>query len=638
MKNRILLLIIVPLLLFSQRIEEVRGVKITNVDSQVLSSNSSIAEAMDYLASININTILVVVWNGSGFNGAYTLYPSAVMDSLFGFEKGPTGSVEDPLQRVIIEAHRNGIEVLPWFEYGFATSWSDPEGNREDVPDHILEKYSDWALREQDGQVAWKNGFYWMSAINPEVQDFIKDLTMEVCKNYDIDGIEYSDRIPALPVEGGYDSVTVSIYQQEHDDQSPPDNYQDADWMRWRADKMSDWYQEVRETIKGYDSNLHVSSSPSVYPWSYHEYLQDSKTWVNSGICDDIIPQLYRYDYSTYRQTLNSSLTNFPGKKDIYIAGILMNVGDYIISPDYLLDAMQLNRDKGLSGEVFFFYEGLRKNNNQLGDTLKKAYYRRPALLPHRNSNVWRPKATIVNEDDESTRVTGSWEKLENKNYGYQPDILINKDSEYSSVQYTMDVPFAAWFNLYAYIVKSPKATKNAPYTVYSQDDSSIVTLDQTAYNQTGWQFLKTVYLEQGKQKVVKLDNANVEAGDWVIADAVMAMINRKKSPDVFISPDQVNNIPPEKNQPDKFILYQNYPNPFNAFTTIEYQLPERTFVNISIYDLQGKLVKTVIQKVKAAGYYKERISLANLSSGIYFYRLKTEGRYYSSRKMALLK
>ena len=636
MKTELILLIITPILLFSQIAEEVRAVKITNVDSDVLSKRSNIAEAMDYLASININTVLVVVWNGSGYNGAYTLYPSAVMDSLFGFEKGPTNSVNDPLQRIIIEAHRNGIEVLPWFEYGFATSWSNPDGNREAVPDYILEKYPDWALREQDGQIAWKNGFYWMSAINPEVQDFIKSLTLEVCRNYDIDGVEYSDRIPALPVEGGYDSVTVSLYKQENDGAEPPDNYTETNWMRWRADKMSNWYREVKNAIKEYDPNLHVSSSPSVYPWSYQEYLQDSYSWVNEGICDDIIPQLYRYSFNEYNYTLNASLNNFPGKEDIYVAGILMNVGDYTISPEYLINAMALNREKGISGEAFFFYEGLRKNNDLLGDTLKATFYEEKALLPHRQGNIWRPKATIINEDENGVKLTGSWEEYISKNYGYEPNILINKNSEYSAMEYYIDVPFEAWFDVYAYNVRSQYATNKAHYTIYSQGDSAQTTLDQANYDSTGWQFLDTAYLTEGYQKVIKLDNEHTASGDWVIADAVMIMINRKKSPNVYVDPDNINNIKYEKSIRG-FELSQNYPNPFNNTTTFQYQIPEKGQVELNIYDLQGRLVRELINEHKKAGKYELNINFTGLSSGIYFYQLKHKN-YSKTKKMMLIK
>ncbi len=116
--------------LFSQPLEEFRAVKITNVDSDILFDDKKIAEGMNYLASISINVILPVVWNSSGADGDYTLYPSQVMEKLFGramHPAFPTG--RDPLQRVIIEAHRNGMEVLPWFEMGFSTSYSQNRGH-----------------------------------------------------------------------------------------------------------------------------------------------------------------------------------------------------------------------------------------------------------------------------------------------------------------------------------------------------------------------------------------------------------------------------------------------------------------------------------------------------------------------------
>ncbi len=326
---------------------EFRAVKLTNVDSDVLNSNRSIARAMDYLHSIGINTVLTVVWNGSGATGDCTLYPSALMDSLFGIPIHPAFINRDPLERVVIEAHRNGIEVLPWFEMGFATSYSQNGG-------HILEKFPDWALYDINGNLVVKNGFDWMSAVNPDVQDFIRDLTMEVVDHYDIDGVEYSDRIPAMPVEGGYDPVTVAVYKSEHNGNTPPENFRDTAWKRWRADKLSAFFQSVFTVIKGKSPHLLVSSSPSIYPWSYEEYLQDSKTWVESGIVDHIIPQLYRYDYSEYLYELNRSLANFPNDREIYFSGMLISVGGYLISPEYMLDAIAANRERNVAGEVFF--------------------------------------------------------------------------------------------------------------------------------------------------------------------------------------------------------------------------------------------------------------------------------------------
>lgn len=639
-----LFILLVSIAVIARDIEEFRAVKLTNVDSNVLFSDESIAEAMDYLASININTVLVVVWNSNSYDGNYTLYPSVVMDSLFGLEIGPIGNlVSDPLQRVIIEAHRVSIEVLPWFEMGFATSWGDLYS---DEPDHILRKFPEWALRESDDSIVWKNGFFWMSAINPDVQKLIMDLTLEVCYNYDIDGIEYSDRIPALPVEGGYDSVTVAIYKLEHDGAEPPGNYHDSDWMRWRADKLSDWYRSVRDSIKAYDPNIHVSSSPSVYPWSYNEYLQDSYTWMNTGICDDIIPQLYRYNYTDYLYTLNSSIGNFSNNRHTYFAGILMNINSgpggqpYILTPETLNQMIAANRERNIMGEAFFFYEGLRKNDSQLGTTLLNGYYSERALLPHRSGQVWRPKATIVNEDGAGISTFGNWELYETSSYGFQPNILINKDTLAANIEYTFNVPHSAWYDVFAYNVRSVKATKNAHYVVFGSGDSSDCFLDQTDYTTKGWQLLKTVYLETGNQKVVSLNNDYMVNDEWLIADAVMIMINRKKSPDlVILSNDDKTET--STNIPKEFILRPNYPNPFNANTNISYSLQQKSHIRLQILDLHGREVTILENNLKSAGNYAINFNASGLASGVYFSRIEVKtgtDTKSDTRKMLLLK
>ena len=612
----------------AEMLSEFRAVKLTNVDSQALFSDESIARAMDYLASININTVLVAVWNSSGANGDYTLYPSALMDSMFGVPVHPSFAGRDMLQRVIIEAHRNGMEVLPWFEMGFSTSYGQNGG-------HILQRYPHWALLNSSGQLVVKNGFDWMSPLNPEVQDFIYNLTIEVCENYDIDGVEYSDRIPAMPVEGGYEPSTVAKYKEEHDGEEPPSNFSDENWKRWRADIMNDWFQRVRDGVKAIDQNLLISSSPSAYPWAYDQYLQDAKSWIEDGTADNLIPQIYRYNYNDYLFELNKSLSFIdPAFHHLIYSGILIKVGSYRISPELLKQSLQANRDHNLAGEAHFFYEGLRDNGNELGDTLLASFYAEPALSPDRDGYIRRPKASIQNEDDPNTVSAGDW--YISGIQGFNPNILICESHDsLATIDYHFNVPFSAYFDLYSYNLTGVKACKNAHYTLFGENDTLEAIVDQTLLANKGWQKLGALYLDKGMQKLITLDNSLAAGTEKLTADATMIMINRKLSPDLLISSIE-HRENPQHTLPQAFQLHA-YPNPFNPVTTIQYHLSRPEAVTISVYDLSGKQVFQQYYPRQSAGLQQITIDLSNQASAIYFCRVSTSIQS-ANQKLILLK
>jgi Secretion system C-terminal sorting domain len=90
-------------------------------------------------------------------------------------------------------------------------------------------------------------------------------------------------------------------------------------------------------------------------------------------------------------------------------------------------------------------------------------------------------------------------------------------------------------------------------------------------------------------------------------------------------------------NSPHDFTLFQNYPNPFNPTTTIKYSIPKEGKVTLKVYDAIGNEVATLVNGNKPAGVYNVAFNAANLSSGVYFYRL-TAGSYSSIKKLVLLK
>src|SRR5437773_6571064 len=76
---------------------------------------------------------------------------------------------------------------------------------------------------------------------------------------------------------------------------------------------------------------------------------------------------------------------------------------------------------------------------------------------------------------------------------------------------------------------------------------------------------------------------------------------------------------------PKTFNLSENYPNPFNPMTTIKFDLPAASKVNIKIYGILGRIVKELVNETKDAGSYAVSFDGTNFASGVYFYRIEAD-------------
>tara|TARA_B100001167_G_scaffold98508_1_gene59982 strand:- start:263 stop:1495 length:1233 start_codon:yes stop_codon:yes gene_type:complete len=103
-----------------------------------------------------------------------------------------------------------------------------------------------------------------------------------------------------------------------------------------------------------------------------------------------------------------------------------------------------------------------------------------------------------------------------------------------------------------------------------------------------------------------------------------------------------LSHIQNEAAMPSGYSLHQNTPNPFNPVTSLRYNLPENSHVNITIYDMLGREVKTMLNQYQYAGYRSITWNATNeygmpVSAGIYLYRIQA-GNYTRTKKMVLLK
>lgn len=126
----------------------------------------------------------------------------------------------------------------------------------------------------------------------------------------------------------------------------------------------------------------------------------------------------------------------------------------------------------------------------------------------------------------------------------------------------------------------------------------------------------------------------------------IVVMNNHKNKTEWVLEPaflvgDNITGIESDitagKNTPAVYVLHNNYPNPFNPVTNISYDLPGKSNVELKVFDLLGREVKTLVNGSQEPGSYSIQFDASGLSSGLYLYRIKTNG-FVATKKMVLIK
>lgn len=144
-------------------------------------------------------------------------------------------------------------------------------------------------------------------------------------------------------------------------------------------------------------------------------------------------------------------------------------------------------------------------------------------------------------------------------------------------------------------------------------------------------------FIVRGNSNGVVTPQINISAAGWTWPVPPDVVINDIFSIDSNISVGSVGISNISSEIPDEFSISQNYPNPFNPVTNINFSIPEKSFVKVSVYDMLGKRIQNLINEDLNAGYYKVDFNGNNLPSGVYFYRIEANN-FVQIKKMTLLK
>ncbi|WP_448270949.1 glycoside hydrolase family 10 protein [Nostoc sp. DSM 114160] len=329
--------------------QEIRGVWMTTNDFDTLKNRDKVQDAVSQLRRMNFNTIYPVVWNSG-----YVMYPSALAQRA-GIQpfvyKGSDG--HDILADLINQAHRQGLLVIPWFEFGFMAPPTS----------ELAMNYPDWFTQKQDGSQTSNSAageVMWLNPFHPKVQQFITDLVLETVTQYDADGIQFDDHM-SLPHEFGYDQYTVALYTKETKNR-PPKNSQDAAWVKWRADKITAFMGKLNQAVKQRKPQAIFSVSPNYYDFAYKFHLQDWLGWMRQNIVDELIVQIYRPDLKSFVANISRAEIQEAQQRIPTGVGIMTGLRNNPVPIQQIKSQVRAAQERGL-GVTFFYYESLWNNN-----------------------------------------------------------------------------------------------------------------------------------------------------------------------------------------------------------------------------------------------------------------------------------
>lgn len=328
---------------------EMRGVWVSNVDSTVMESFGQMESLAARISNLNMNALYPVAWNKGE-----TFYPSEVM-ARYGAPKistryGLPSLKRDPMNDWLVLGNQYDLDVIPWFEWGVKVPASSP----------LAQAHPEWLSQDVNGKKTFDQdgtSTAYLSFFHPDVQAFYEALLVEFVSRYPVPAIQFDDHM-SLKNTFGYDPYTLDLYKKETGRSGKPDP-EAAEWLSWRADKLTSFIARISKAIKTARPGVKFSVSPNPYPWSYQNYVQDWPKWVEAGLVDEIVVQVYRTDMNRFKAELGSSVLDGAKGKVNLIIGILSGLKPEPMPIEMVRAQTQFTRDSGYQGVVYFFQESL---------------------------------------------------------------------------------------------------------------------------------------------------------------------------------------------------------------------------------------------------------------------------------------
>ena len=332
------------------------GVWLTNSPSPLYYNPTLLEQAVADLADAGFNTLYPNAWSrGTTFHRSRLAPLEPALEQAMQRQGRPL----DPICQLAASAHRRGLRIIPWFEYGLM----------EPADSAIVRDHPDWVLKRRDGSSLYalhganlqtsplRDLRVWLNPAHPGVRARFIGLIEETVNRCRVDGIQLDDHF-AWPVELGYDDTTRALYRQQTG-QEPPDDATDRSWMRWRRQRLTELLRELRQTLRQQPRPVLISLSPGPFRFAYNQWLQDWELWALGELIDELVVQNYAYSVAGFAKDLNQpALVKARGWGMPVEIGILAGFGGRTTPMLTLEETVGLARAAG-HGVIYFYWEGL---------------------------------------------------------------------------------------------------------------------------------------------------------------------------------------------------------------------------------------------------------------------------------------
>ena len=339
--------------------------KATNPDGRKR-QQAEIIEMLDRLKAANFNTVLFQARTRGDVIYKSTFEPyNSILTGKTGGDPG-----YDPLAFVVEECHKRGMECHAWIV-------AIPLGNRT----HVNSLGNNSVTKKRPAiTVPYKREFF-LNPGNPDTKRYLLDITTEIVKNYDIDGVHY-------------DYLRYPENAPNFPDRNEFRKYGNGrDINQWRRDNITEIVRYIYNGVKALKPWVKVSTSPvgkyddtTRYPsrgWNaYDAVKQDVAGWLGEGIQDQIYPMMYFKGNNFYPFALD-------WKEQSNGRQVIPGLGIYFLDPkegvwniSEVERQIRFSRSNALNGQAHYRIKYLMDNVQGLYDVLTNVLYTAPALVP----------------------------------------------------------------------------------------------------------------------------------------------------------------------------------------------------------------------------------------------------------------